>query len=337
MSSAAPPAAQRPSQSRRSTAELRPAWESIARGVAIFWGLFLLLQVFLWGDSFTTWWLGELPFPAAAQRGASALYSVLLLTYGFSEREPKLLRTLTWATTGMLLGFSLLQVWNWYVAKEAGMIDSPVNVPFVLQVTGVLSVIFVGLSQPGNVERGRQGGLLLAIIAFDLCLVTIPIAHVYCLGQTNDPVPSQTVLFTIDELSAPTAENVQTLSQYFSTDEPTQLLLIGDSRQASTWQQALAPMTQAYDLHISTSQDLEAAGNTLQGHLRQLSSEQPPPSVLIVGTPVDISPLRIRVLRAGMKPRQLVMDRESLTVKAAAKEIPDLWLSYLPIRNQDRF
>ena len=336
MSSAAPQAAKRPAQSRRSVAEFRPAWESISRGVSIFWGLFLLSQVFLWGDSFSTWWLGELPFPLQAQRGASAFYAVLLLVYGFTEKEPKLLRTLTWITTGLLLGFSLLQVWNWYAAKEAGMIDSPVNVPFVLQVTGVLSVIFAGLSQPANVERSRQGGLLLAIIAFDVCLITIPIAHIYCLGQTSDAVPSQTILLTIDELSEPTPQSALNLSRYFSSEGPTQLFLIGESEQTSAWKKSLDPLEQDYDLRVSTSQELNAAQQTLQGYLKKVSDAQQSSSVLIVGTPTEISSLRIRVLRAGLKPRQLVMDRELLTVESAAREIPDLWLSYLPLRKQDR-
>lgn len=69
MSSAARPVVNRPTKPQRSTIDRRPAWESISRGVAVFWGLFLLLQVFLWGDSYTVWWLGELPFPSTAQRG----------------------------------------------------------------------------------------------------------------------------------------------------------------------------------------------------------------------------------------------------------------------------
>ncbi|MDG2389134.1 MAG: hypothetical protein P8M30_07425 [Planctomycetaceae bacterium] len=336
MSTAARPAVIRPTKPQRSTIDRRPAWESISRGVGVFWGMLLLLQVFLWGDSYTVWWLGDLPFPSTAQRGGSALFGVLLLVYGFTEREPKIVRGLTWTMTGLLLGFSLLQVWNWYAAKEAGMIDSPVRVPFVLQVTGVLSVIFAGLSQPGEIERGRQGGLLLAIIAFDLCLLVVPLSHFYCLGQTTDAIPSLTILFSVDDLSDPSADAAHDLSRYFSITESTHLLLIGSENKTAAWQENFQPLTDQHDLKITMTAGTSTAGHQLQSQLEKFRAEEEVTSVLLVGSPLQISPLRIRTLRAGLKPRQLVMERESLTLESALRAIPELWLTYLPIRKQDR-
>jgi hypothetical protein len=336
MSSAARPVVNRPTKPQRSTIDRRPAWESISRGVAVFWGLFLLLQVFLWGDSYTVWWLGELPFPSTAQRGASALFGVLLLVYAFTEREPKIVRGLTWTMTGLLLGFSLLQVWNWYTARDAGMIDSPVRVPFVLQVTGILSVIFVGLSQPSEVERGRQGGVLLAIIAFDLCLLVVPLSHIYCLGQTTDAVPSQTILFAVDDLPDPTVDAAHDLSRYFSITEPTQLILVGSEETTSVWQERFQSLVDQHDLKITMIAGTSTADHQFQSQLEKLRVENDVRSVLLVGSPLQISPLRIRTLRAGLKPRQLVMERESLTLESALRAIPELWLTYLPIRKQDR-
>ncbi|MBD3674665.1 MAG: hypothetical protein HUJ26_14170 [Planctomycetaceae bacterium] len=333
MSSAAPPAAaNRPTQSGRSRADLRPSWESISRGVSLFWGLFLLFQVFLWGETYTVWWLGELPFSSAAQRGISALYALLLLVYGFSERIPTPLRMLTWIMTGILLGFSLLQVWNWYAAKEAGAFNSPVRVPFVLHVTGILSLIFAGLSQPGNDARSRQGGLLLTIVAFDLCLVTIPIAHIYCLGQISDAVPSRTILFAVEDDHNANSHNAIELSRYFSEEAPTQLVLIGSEEETSAWKTVLQPYLHDHQLQITTTTNLESTGKSLQSQLKDWKQDQPTSAVLIAGRPTQISPLRLHVLRAGLEPKQLVMGDGSLSVRSAAQEIPTLWLSYLPFR-----
>jgi len=336
MSTAARPPVKRPTQSQRSVIDRRPAWESISRGVAIFWGLFLLLQVFLWGDSYTVWWLGELPLSAVAQRGGSALYGVLLLVYGFTEREPKIVRGLTWTMTGLLLGYSLLQVWNWYAAKEAGLIDSPVPVPFMLQVTGVLSVIFAGLTQPSEVERGGQGGLLLAIIAFDVCLFAIPVSHIYCLGQTSDAIPAQTIFLAVDDLSEPSVDQVHDLSRYFSSSGSTRLILIGTETKTAAWNKILQPFAEQQALQISMTAGDSTAGHKLQSDLENVKAEEEESAVLVVGSPLQIASLRIRALRAGFKPRQLVWERDTLTLQTAVREIPELWLTYLPIRKQDR-
>lgn len=315
----------------------RTVWQSVPRGVAVFWGTFLLLQVLMCGESYSIWWLGEMPLPGALQRGASALYGMLLLYYGWSENEPRPVRTATWVVTGLLLGYTLYLVFDWFSREQLGAIRTPTRIPFVLQISGMLAVMFAGLSQPRNADHVRQGGLLYSVIAFDVCLIALPIAHLYCEGRMTDAARADSVVIFVDNLEPPDAARLSTIEETVAAASQTNLYLVGHEEQLSLWKGAFVSESRpASSMQLHTI----ATRNQNQPNVAELVSIMETQSdnrrVVLIGHPLELAEQRIRLLRSGWQPTQLALESTSLTLASAFRSLPDLWLTYLPLRERSR-
>jgi hypothetical protein len=312
----------------------RTVWQSVPRGVAVFWGVFLLLQVLMCGESFTIWWLGEMPLPGPLQRGASALYGMLLLYYGWSENEPRPVRTLTWIVTGLLLGYTLYLVFDWFSRAQLGAIRTPTRIPFVLQISGMLAVMFAGLSQPRDADHVRQGGLLYSVIAFDLCLIALPISHLFCEGRMTDAVRAESVVIFVDELQPPDAVRLSAIEDTLAAAPGTHLYLVGNDSQLSLWKDALAREAEsASSLQVHTIQAMIHRDPPRVTELVSLmEQESDNRRVVLIGHPLQLAEQRIRMIRSGWQPTQLALESTSLTLSSAFRSLPDLWLTYLPLR-----
>lgn len=315
----------------------RTLWQSVPRGVAVFWGSFLLLQVLLCGESYSIWWLGEIPFSSTVQRGCSAFYGMLLLYYGWSENEPPPIRKITWVVTGLLLGYTFYLVFDWFSREQMGMIHTPTRVPFVLQISGMLAVLFAGLSQPRDADHVRQGGLLYSVIAFDLCLIALPIAHLLCDGRMTDAARAESVVIFVNDLSPPDAARLSTIEQTLAADSKTNLYLVGDEEYLSGWKNALVSETQsASSMHVHTVAAESLSQSSVAQLVSLMESQSAERHVVLIGDPLRLPGQRIRLLRSGWKPTQLALENDSLSLSSAFRSLPDLWLTYLPLRERSK-
>lgn len=315
----------------------RTLWQSVPRGVAVFWGTFLLLQVMLCGESYSIWWLGDVPFSSTVQRGGSAFYGMLLLYYGWSENEPQSIRMVTWVVTGLLLGYTFYLVFDWFSREQMGLIRTPTRVPFVLEISGMLAVVFAGLSQPRDVDHTRQGGLLYSVIAFDLCLIALPVSHLFCAGCMTDAARADSVVIFVNELSPPDAARLSTIEETLAADSETNLYLVGDAEHLAQWKSALVSEAQSTpSIHVHTLNATEGDQASVTQLVSLMESQSTKRQVVLIGDPLLLAGQRIRLLRSGWQPTQLALEKGSLSLGSAFRSLPELWLTYLPLRDRSK-
>lgn len=306
-----------------------PAWCSMARGVATFFGLFVLYDVFVSLGAGFPWWFELELIPDRLLRGAFTFYSIGLLFYGLSGREPKPLRVTTRVLTCLLLMLVLTSIFDWYDLERSGLLDSPVRIPFLLQIAGMLTVILAGVFR-SPLESQRSGGLLLGVIAFDLCVLLIPLSHVYCSGQTSDARPAETILIFADEpFDNLSAESLARKMDGLAVEaDRRRALITGSDERVREWQNWLNRQPSAESLSVQTM------NSTVQPHaLIERLSQNSRGGLIVVGSPIRLASLSIRLARSEIPATQLALTDRPLKISAVLKSVPDWWRAYLlPVR-----
>ena len=302
-----------------------PAWCVMARGVATFFGLFLLYDVFVSRGAGFPWWFELTVIPDRLLRGAFTFYSVGLMFYGLSGREPHVLRIITRILTCLILFLVLTSVVDWYELRRQGILDSPVQVPFLLQIAGMLTVILAGLFQ-SPVESERNAGLLIGIIAFDLCVLLVPIAHVYCEGQSsNAQRPETLVIFAETPFDRLTADALsRKLNGVFSSEGERQALISGSPERVLEWQQWLQQQSQGGTMNVLTS----TASNQPRELLAQLSRDRSS-GLVVVGSPTRLAQMQISFARSEIPMTQIALSDRPLKLSSVLRSIPKWWKAYL--------
>ncbi|HUG18095.1 MAG TPA: hypothetical protein VMM56_03915 [Planctomycetaceae bacterium] len=320
---------QRQLQMTSDSGQSNPAWCAMARGVAAFFGLFLLYDVFVSLGAGFPWWFELELIPDRFLRGALTFYSVGLIFYALSGREPVALRVSTRILTCLLLMLVLTAIFDWYELHRNGSLDSPVKVPFLLQIAGFLTVILAGVFRT-PLDSQRSGGLLLGVIAFDLCVLLIPFSHVYCSGQTSDARPAETIfIFADDPIDGPAAEFLlQKIDALADESDRRKALIAGSSERVKEWRESLQRRLANETLSLQT---IDSTGQP-QALLEQLSLSSRE-GVIVVGSPIRLASLRIRLARSEIPATQIALTDPPLKISAVLKSIPDWWRAYLlPVR-----
>ena len=323
---------QRRQQNASDSEHRSPAWCVMARGVATFFGLFLLYDVFVSRGAGFPWWFEFTVIPDRLLRGVFTFYSVGLMFYGLSGREPKALRIFTRVLTCLILLLVLTSIFDWYELRRQGLLDSPVQVPFLLQIAGILTVILAGLFQ-SPIESERNEGLLVGIIAFDLCVLLVPIAHVYCVGQSSNAQRLETLLIfaetPFDQLTADALS--RKLNGVLNSEGERQALISGSPERVREWQQWLQKQTERDSMTVLTS----AAPLQPQELLAQLSRRRSS-GLVVVGSPTRLAQMQISFARSEIPITQIALNERPLKLSSVLRSIPNWWKAYLVPVGADR-
>jgi uncharacterized SAM-binding protein YcdF (DUF218 family) len=146
---------------------------SISRGLAIFLGVFTLLNVAgdlrFRGSDANLWWIDFTPLPAWASRLVLVLLAIVLLANKrYIEAKALILLTLLFAVANAV---------HFYVLLAKGAIHSSVPIPVSLFIVAALVVILLPEREPP-----RKRAVIATVIA---CAIAFPLAQISLFGATD--------------------------------------------------------------------------------------------------------------------------------------------------------
>jgi vancomycin permeability regulator SanA len=171
----------------------RLAAHAVARGVAVFFGLFALLN--LVGELRTPgfdqdiWWLDLRPLPASASAVILGCAGALLLWWAARPAAQGWRRMLTAAVAAALAVVAVRNGLAFYDVWHAGLIDPWLGVPFSFVLAAVLLLLSGAAAAPAPAPRGRSWTplctALTAAAALLLCGLLFPLAQQAFFGKTT--------------------------------------------------------------------------------------------------------------------------------------------------------
>lgn len=171
----------------------RLALHAAARGVALFFGLFALLN--LVGELRTPgfdqniWWLDLRPLPASVSAGLLGVAGLLLVWWAARPRAAGWRRLLTAAVLGALTVVALRNGLAFYEVWHAGLIRPWLGVPLSFVLAAVLAWLLWAVAAPAPLPRDRRwtplAAALVAAAALLLCGLLFPLAQQAFFGKTT--------------------------------------------------------------------------------------------------------------------------------------------------------
>lgn len=182
------------------TASPRPKiGTSISRGVALFLGLFSLLNLVIelrhpkFDSNF--WWIDLFPLPKIAPLMAQAVLlfvAVVWLMYAFSPVMPEWRRRVTTTSIELLWLFTGWNLLNYYVGLFRGRFHAGFPIPFSLFVAIALASVWRG-ARNDRPSGGPKGWAIIAITATFLAVV-FPLLQMICFGLTDYRRPADVAI-----------------------------------------------------------------------------------------------------------------------------------------------
>ena len=175
-----------------------PGWYAIARGAALFIGMFALLGVFAEMQSpaarVNLWWINFQGLQDAYARAFLGLLATLLVMFAVSPRMSLSRRLLT---VLCILAFCAATAWNardFYKQLGDGRIRVQAAIPFDLHVTALMAVVFAGVLATGWEATRPSRDLAIGGVAFCVCAAAFPIAQMLCFVESADTAPADAVV-----------------------------------------------------------------------------------------------------------------------------------------------
>ena len=174
-----------------------------ARGIALFFGLFALLN--LVGELRTpgfdenVWWLDLRPLPADVSAGLLGVAGLLLVWWALRPAAPPWRRYLTAAALAALAVVAAKNGVTFYHVWQDGLIRPWLGVPFSLVLAVVLALLAwaVAAPSPGTPCDARWTPLCTALVvvaALGLCGIVFPLAQQAFFGKTTYVRPVRTAV-----------------------------------------------------------------------------------------------------------------------------------------------
>ena len=173
---------------------LRLAPRAAARGVALFFGAFALLNLIgelrIHGFDENVWWLDLRPVPAMPSAVLLALAGALLVWWALRPATMGWRRTATLVALGAM---SLVAVWNgvtFYRVWAAGQIRPWLPLPFSFVLAAALLFVAWAVARPAPSPRSRWTPMVI-VATLLLCGVLFPLAQQGFFGKTTYVRPVQ--------------------------------------------------------------------------------------------------------------------------------------------------
>jgi vancomycin permeability regulator SanA len=221
---------------RAEAGTLRLAPRAAARGVALFFGGFALVNLVgelrIHGFDENIWWLDLRPLPATPSALLLALAGALLVWWALRPAAPGWRRTATLVALGAM---SLAAVWNgvtFYRVWAAGEIRPWLPLPFSFVLAAALLFVTWAVARPAPSRRSRRTPVLI-VATLLLCGVLFPLAQQGFFGKTTYVRPVQVVVVFGAQVhgdghpSTSLVDRVRTAAQLYKAGLTQRLLLSG--------------------------------------------------------------------------------------------------------------
>ena len=221
---------------RAEASALRMVPRAAARGVALFFGAFALLNLIgelrIHGFDENIWWLDLRPVPALPSAVLLALAGALLVWWALRPASAGWRRTATLVALGAM---SLVAVWNgvtFYRVWAAGEIRPWLPLPFSFVLAAALLFVAWAVAQPAPSRRSRWTPAVI-VTALLLCGLLFPLAQQGFFGKTTYVRPVQVAVVFGAQVhgdghpSTSLVDRVRTAAQLYNDGLAQRLLLSG--------------------------------------------------------------------------------------------------------------
>jgi vancomycin permeability regulator SanA len=208
----------------------------IARGVALFFGLFSLLNVVgsLRAPSFdeNIWWIDLRPLPTTVRAVVFALAGLILLSWALRPEAARWRRAATAITATILAGAAIRNGITFYRVWHAGQIKPWMPLPLSFVLAAALLCVAVAAARPAPSRHSRAGVPLVAAVLL-LCGILFPLAQQVFFGKTDYVEPAQVAVVMGAQVhgdghaSISLADRVRTAAQLYHDGLAQRLLMSG--------------------------------------------------------------------------------------------------------------
>jgi uncharacterized SAM-binding protein YcdF (DUF218 family) len=174
---------------------------ALARGVALFLGLFSVLNVvaewFIHGFDANIWWIDLRPLPLWARQASMlgmAVVAAWAVAPGWFARSRRLRRAMMFYLLA-LAGICVINSAVYYRLLSEGDIRSSLPLPLSLVMALLLALVLAGVVRTSQTPpSGLDGATLWIGISFALCTALFPLAQMVCFGLTDYRRPADAIV-----------------------------------------------------------------------------------------------------------------------------------------------
>jgi vancomycin permeability regulator SanA len=316
-----------------------------ARGVALFLGLFSLLNLIgelrTPGFDENIWWLDLRPLQGAATALVFALAGVLLLWWGLRPAASRWRRVVTAATALVLSIVAIHNGVTFYHAWQQGQIRPWMPLPLSFVLAAALLWIAWAAARPAPAAgRNRWAPLLVAAVVV-LCGILFPLAQQVFFGKTDYVRPAQVAVVFGAEVhadghpSVSLRDRVRTATQLYKAGLAQRLLMSGAQGAGEPINETTAMRTLALQFGVPASAiELDPKGFNTDATVRDtlpIFRATGAHNVAVVSDFFHLPRVKLAYQRFGYNVITVPSRAHRIpqTTKLVLREIPAFWVYYL--------
>lgn len=160
---------------------------AVARGLALFWGLVvgldLVAQLRDRGFESTVWWVDLRSFPPGVVHLFLGVTGALLLAFAIRPNVPRIRKILTIFCLAVLTTATIADGTRFLLLLSSGTIRADCPIPLSFLIAGTLSLVLVGIESASR--RTSTTPRPVFFFFFLCCLIGFPLAQIFCFGLTD--------------------------------------------------------------------------------------------------------------------------------------------------------
>jgi len=319
------------------------ALNAFARGLALFFGGFGLLNVFgdIWHPGFDAnlWWLDLRTLAPFASNAFVATASLGLLIFGVRPPGSRPGRWMVSVLAGLLAAAALANAVNFYLLLARGHIGSRLPIPLSLLIAGGL--LLVALAAWRRSRDSVSTGLLPSAAICAACAVIFPLAQMFCFGKTDYRRPADVTVvlgarvYADGRPSDALADRVRTACKLYN-DGLTHKLLFSGGPGDGTVHETESMKRMAMRLGVKPDDILiDKGGINTEATVRNtkaIFAKSHPSRILVVSHFYHLPRIKLAYQREGVEV-YTVPAKESYVLRQMpfnmAREVAALWVYYL--------
>jgi uncharacterized SAM-binding protein YcdF (DUF218 family) len=313
---------------------------SVARGIALFIGLFALLNALsaLRHGTFdgNEWWIDLRALPTIVSRTIIATLAMLLAAWAIRPRMSAIRTALTVSFLVLGIAVVLFNAVTFYRLKATGVIATPVPAPFSILVAVVLAAILWRA-----VRRPSKLSFSWATLSFIACAIGFPLAQTLAFGLTDYRRSADAILvfgaraYANGEPSDALEDRILTAIELYKQGLAPRLIFSGGPGDGA-WSEAAVMRRIAIKKGVPESAiTLDDQGLTTEASVRntaRLLAGSTRQSVLAVSHAWHLPRVKLRCEREGLTAYTVPADERGQVLRKTpflvAREVPALWLYY---------
>ncbi|MCP4422596.1 MAG: YdcF family protein [Chloroflexi bacterium] len=167
------------------------------RAIALFMGSFSLLNILgelrIDGFDANIWWIDLSMIHPTISKLLLTVTAILLITFAIKPKVPTYLKRITNALLIFLLIICSINALTFFKLLTANKISSQFPLPFSLLIAAAILLIICTPTEK-NPPRKKRKARIIFFLTFSLCMITFPLAQIFCFGKTDYRRPADAIV-----------------------------------------------------------------------------------------------------------------------------------------------